>query len=327
MPNTPFQSDELDAADEQQLVTLLDEFEQAIRDRQQPQIESYLSRVNKKLRGPLLYDLVRLEQELLEPNLKPTIKQYQTRFPGDDTLLSAALPPDAVTVDADTEATMLWDRSNVQIGQVADPQHSQVAETAELLRKRLRVAALVVVVGMSVFLIRALFFPGTHQFGIRVAVLATALFCFWRLSIARTQMIGLWRWLELVLLVSVGSQTATLQVVRMTKSAALDDVVDVNLAMLFAFATWSVVNMVYAILIPNSWRRAAMILFPTAAVPLVVTLLLMLTNDAIASAIRVDWMHAASLLTFLASGAAVAGTYTVLFASSCSRPGVSANID
>ncbi|MFT5523841.1 MAG: RIO-like serine/threonine protein kinase [Pirellulaceae bacterium] len=303
--------DNLSVADEQQLVSLLDEFEAEIRSGSGPQIESFRSRVDEKLHKSLLYDLIRIEQEILPASQRSTSEQYQGRFPNDRPLIISALRRDHVVQSVGVNTTMQWDQSRVQVDLAVQTQPSLVAETAELLRTRLRTVALIVVVAFAIFLVRGLFFSGSQIIAVRAMTLLISAFCLWRLSISRTEMIGLWRILELILILAVAVQTASLQVVQMTRASIINDPVGVNVAMLFAFTTWTVANMVYAIFIPNTWRRAACVLVPTATIPLAVSVVLSSTNEAVQTTVRWEWLIAASILTYVATAAAVTGAYTV----------------
>lgn len=291
MPSDPSSPPEpLNAADERRLVELLDEFEARLRAGDQPRIESYLARVESRLQQSLLRDLVQLEREL-----QPAAAGR--RRDGDTTLSLLDTPGAPVPTPA-------------PVGVVAGPQPSLMTQTAELLRTRLRVASWIAVVALGIFLLRAILHPESQLVWLRAGLLAVAAACSWRLSIARTTL-GPWRLLELVLILVVAVQTVSLQVADMLEAARSQDAVGVNSAMLFAFYTWSVASVVYAILIPNSWRRAAALLIPAAAVPLVVCLALIAVHPPAAALLRRDLLVAGALLTAIAAGAAIAGTYTV----------------
>ena len=314
---SPLENDDLDASEEAQLVTLLDEFEKALQRGANPKIESYLERVPDRLKPTLLHDLIRIENELLSRDKRSTPDNYRARFPEAAKWLEAALDTDCdVKIASRPRSTAEGELPNGLNDSQTAPREMQgfpslTAETAELLRSRLLVLAWIVAIGIGLFLVRALIFPGGQLLLLRTFALAGAVICIWRLSISRTQMIGLWRRLEIVLIVLVALQTVALQVVDMVHYAGLGDSVYTNSSMLFAYMTWSVSVVVYAILIPNHWKRAAVILLPAAAIPLAVALVLRAVSDQVASSVRSDLVYAGALLTFVAAGAALMGTFTV----------------
>ncbi|MCO6458958.1 MAG: serine/threonine protein kinase [Pirellulaceae bacterium] len=308
----PVSDDNLNAEDERRLVELLDEFEAGLRVGGQPRIESYLARVESRLQQALLSDLVQMEQELLPAAARPARQQYRARFPQFQELFAEAAPAAERRLPGGDTTLSLHDTPGApaRVEVVAGTQPGLMTQTAELLRTRLRVASWIAVVALGIFLLRAILHPDSQLVWLRACLLAIAAACSWRLSIARTTL-GPWRLLELVLVLVVGVQTVSLQVADMLGAARAPDALGLNLAMLFAFATWSVAIMVYAILIPNSWRRAAAVLIPAAAAPLVVCLVLVAANPPVATLLRRDFMVAGALLTAVAAGAAIAGTYTV----------------
>jgi serine/threonine-protein kinase len=304
MPSRSLPDDELTAAQHQQLVAQLDAFEQALRGGGRPRIEAYLERVDDALKRHLLFDLVRLEQELLGPGRRTTLEQYQRRFPDHEELLLSALR------EVRGSETTALDVTPGRVGVVRGTPPSLATETAELLHSRLRAVSLVLVVALGFFLLRMLVIQDTQLVWLRGAVFLTAAACMARLLGARSPSMAELRFVEGALIVANGTQTVALQVHGMRQAAAAGDSVLVNNTMLFAFATWIVANMAYGVFIPNDWRRAAALLIPAGAVPLVVTELLCAVNHDVLRMVEPLALHAAALLSFVASGASIFGTYT-----------------
>jgi serine/threonine-protein kinase len=188
---------------------------------------------------------------------------------------------------------------------------SLASEVAALLRTRLRATALVLAIGLALFLVRVLTLPDSLLVWLRVLVLILAAACFLRLHSKRTLTVSQLRSLELVLVGILGVQTTALQIAGMQTAGIQHDSVKATSAMMFAFMTWILGILVYGIFIPNKWRRAAMIVIPAAITPLVVTVVLYSVDDLVAQATNLDWLTASSLMTAIAAAAALFGTYTV----------------
>ncbi|MEQ8785708.1 MAG: serine/threonine-protein kinase [Pirellulaceae bacterium] len=309
MPSPVPADDELTASQQQRIVDQLDAFEQELRGGGRPRIEAFLQRVDAALQRHLLFDLVRLEQELLGPGRRTTLEQYQRRFPQHQELLLAAVREvhgsETTAVDLSPGRVGM-----MHVGMVHGTPPSLESETAELLQTRLRAVSLVLVVALGFFLIRMLVIQDTQLVWLRSGVFLTALLCLARLVAARSPTLVELRTLEMLLIFANGSQSVALQVVGMLEGAAAGDAVLANNTMLFAFATWIAANMAYAVFIPNTWRRAALLLVPAAVVPLVVAEVLFLGDARIASMVDPRGIHAAALLTLIASGASIFGAYT-----------------
>lgn len=199
----------------------------------------------------------------------------------------------------------------MHVNLVQDAPQSLASETADLLRRRLIATAWALVCGLGAFLISKLFAASPTMVGLRLATFASALICLIWLRASVPKSLTILKWNELLLLSIVGIQTVGLQVTQMSVAASDANATAMNLSMLFAFATWSILILAYAIFIPNTWQRAAAILIPSSCIPLVVTWCMRLLDDHVVSLLRLDEVLAASLLTFVATGAAVLGTHTV----------------
>ncbi len=188
---------------------------------------------------------------------------------------------------------------------------SLASEVAALLRDRLKATALVLTIGLAIFLARGLMFPNPTLVGLRVIILLLAIACFGLLHSVRARTLGRLRSLELFLLGILGLQATVLQITGMQTAGASHDPVEATSTMMFAFMTWIVVSLLYGIFIPNTWRRAALIVIPATAIPLVTTLLLYALDAQVAAVTDLRWMITSSLLAAVAAAAALFGTYTV----------------
>ena len=79
------------------------------------------------------------------------------------------------------------------------------------------------------------------------------------------------RVIELVVLLAVGTQLVLIGSTAMVHFAASDDAVSTVSAGILNHVGWSLVILIYGIFMPNSWKRASLILVPAACIPFVVT--------------------------------------------------------
>ena len=185
------------------------------------------------------------------------------------------------------------------------------SETAQLLRSRLRATALVLTIGLAIFLVRVLTLPEPNLIWLRIIVLILAGGCFLQLRGKRVNTLRQLHAIELVLVGSLGLQTIAIQVTAMHTAGVRQDKVEAASSMIFAFMTWIVAILAYGIFVPNTWKRAACIVIPMATIPLLVTVILWWVDDQVAATINLQWMTASFLMTAMAAIAAVFGTYTV----------------
>jgi serine/threonine-protein kinase len=74
---------------------------------------------------------------------------------------------------------------------------------------------------------------------------------------------------------------------------------------------WFTLIFTYTIFIPNTWRRAAAMLGPLAAAPVVLTIVARWRSPVIAEVVPVDYVVEQALMMFIAFDTAVFGTYTI----------------
>jgi len=145
-----------------------------------------------------------------------------------------------------------------------------------LLRSRLRAAALLMLIGFGVFLIRAayLYFSGTAGtdvtgFGLSFHAVVTLAMAGFAVMLCRHCQIStrVLRWDELVIFGLPAAYFVWTQATRMQACAA-DGYLPSPLP------PWAFLMFTYAMFIPNTWRRAAVVLGTMAVLPISMTLLL-----------------------------------------------------
>jgi serine/threonine-protein kinase len=180
------------------------------------------------------------------------------------------------------------DRAEVSRPGVAFVQGSQpqfAHETARLVRTRLTAAALVLFVVSAFALVTNLAAP---LILLRVLILVVLAASCGVLASRRPLALVQLRGIELGVFAAVVLQMLLMLHARFAAAAADGNTVAVVSAKQGYLAAWAVLLLVYAMLMPNSWRRAAAILLPTACVPYAWLWWLQMSDGAIARALAAD---------------------------------------
>lgn len=187
-----------------------------------------------------------------------------------------------------------------------------VAETAGLLRVRLRMAALFLFIGLAILLAR-------HTTLVNFRQTTTLAFFFYALNVLTTLAVGgiavaLWRprmlalgrlrWAELL----VFGLPAGLFLVAQYLSA---QATPYRGFLEFPVGPWLVLLYTYALFIPNSFGRAAVVISFLAAAPLILILAMVLTDPDIARFVGPDALLSPVVLLTLAAVGGVFGVTTI----------------
>ncbi len=200
---------------------------------------------------------------------------------------------------------------------VASLGSESAAETHDLLQQRLRAASIVLVVGFGLFFVRSMFFHKLESLTVLFHALLLGLLILslgllsstWRptlrelriyevclfatvmLFFMAAQYVLMWRW--------VRSQSPT-YFLAAVKSCVLCD--------------FSLI-LTYGIFIPNTWRRAALVIVPMAMVPLAVPWILCLFHPEsypmVVGAANLEQVTEHGLFLLLAAFTAIFGTHTI----------------
>lgn len=141
----------------------------------------------------------------------------------------------------------------------------------QLLRRRLILVAGVLTVLIAFSMIRLVTYHhaavGYAARGLTVAVTAGCWIALWRRpTLSLTQL----RWIEATIVVSTGILAASVYARLMMETTQRGDAVTLISVHNWNYFTWTVIIMVYGVLMPNTWIRAAVILLPLAIVPTLV---------------------------------------------------------
>ncbi|WP_165227225.1 serine/threonine-protein kinase [Aquisphaera insulae] len=218
----------------------------------------------------------------------------------------------------DVDAAGLPDSFALARRVVAASRHERDCESRDLLRDRLFAATLVMAVSLGVFLIRDLYFTRFfRQSAVHAATFTWLVLVL--LTLASRLEISVRR-LRIMELLAFGSVIACLVASQSAGyQARLDrDLLTGNeIRVLFKASIIGVLILIftYAIFIPNTCRRAAMVILPMALSPLVAPLLLGLTSEGFRQhaeeARTLDRLTENSLYLILGAGAAIYGTCVI----------------
>jgi tRNA A-37 threonylcarbamoyl transferase component Bud32 len=223
--------------------------------------------------------------------------------------------PNADTIDA--APSELSDPSQRRVHLVTGSGQHLSSETHALLRERIRIAAIVLAIGFALFLGRRLLGgPGTPEDGsagesilfwmhlgttLVLGLMAVALcrrcsMCPWTLRIAEAIVFGL---------------PATFFLAA--NAFGLLEAADKHKLMPIDLEPWLMLIFVYAQFIPNTWRRAAVVISLIATAPIALRLVLLCSNGVCAVAAGGDAISTgtAALLMLVAGMAATIGVHTI----------------
>jgi PAS domain S-box-containing protein len=195
-------------------------------------------------------------------------------------------------------------------------------ETNALLRTRLRAVALIFFLAYGLFLLRDLLFGvGTlprrwyeNVCGFQVAVMLVSGAVALALSGPYCWRTGQLRVLELIVFGVAGAFQLFRQYLSMSEEVHLahpQAATGLLLDTVFTTFIWYAMLVAYAMFIPNTWRRAAVVLVTMAALPLAIPLAAVWRNEVAAEALNVHVLSALVLVMLLGAGSSIYGTHTI----------------
>jgi serine/threonine-protein kinase len=198
----------------------------------------------------------------------------------------------------------------IGIQQGTGPQLAEII--ARILQKRLRAFVLffTVVMGLGLCSSFILPFPDLFVFHtpfplLRLAVLGGLVTAYFFLRKKSKLPLGALRWLEIAVLIAIGLTLLLASSQRILRFAEIGDVASTSFGRAMILTIWSVLILLYGMFIPNSWRRAAMVLLPFAAIPYLNVLYLRWVSPEAAAIFDLNRFVVPIPLPFLAFSAAV----------------------
>ena len=167
-------------------------------------------------------------------------------------------------------------------------------ETALLLRARLKAISLVHAVAFGAAFAGNLFVRGAPLVSLRAGTLVVIVGAFGLLSSKLDLTLRKLRVVDLALLFAIVLQLSFMLVARVSHYAALGEEASAASARQIFFCAWSLFIMTYGAFVPNTWRRAAVLLVPLACLPYLLVYVLRQSSPVVDAALTAD--HARSPL-------------------------------
>jgi tRNA A-37 threonylcarbamoyl transferase component Bud32 len=199
-------------------------------------------------------------------------------------------------------------RANVAVVDASQPHWAEA--TAELLRQRLGAAALVLLVGVGLLFIRELFVSVPFRLPramLLLVLIASYVFLKSKISLSLKQL----RTIELTLFSLVGVQLVWMQTLLIMHAADAGNPLQLVVPMQMGILSWFALIMLYGMFIPNTWRRAALMIVPPTLAPLAVIGVLCFRDPTIAAAANAAQIKEAAIVFLIGSAASIYGTHTI----------------
>ena len=196
-------------------------------------------------------------------------------------------------------------------------------ETRSLLRHRIRAAGLILSCAVGIFFVHGLIF--TEATPLRVMHLFLLLFLGGSTAFlhkSRSLSLKQLRMLELAMIGSVTVYLGTVQYLAFAQRAAGSSLPVMTLARGNTILPFLGLMLIYAMFIPNDWRRASRIIIPIAAAPVLVQFLVRLQysepvsralarSEALRGAVELERMTESAIYLLLGASIAIYGTHIV----------------
>jgi serine/threonine-protein kinase len=203
------------------------------------------------------------------------------------------------------------DVSRAKVGFVQGRGPRFADETATLLHSRLRAFALVLSIVFAAAYVGNLFAGNAPQLLTRTAVLLVFTACWTMLRRGAALSLGRLRLCEVLMLGGLTLQLMLMMYARLSYFAGRGDATSLVAARHMFWCAWSILLLAYGIFVPNTWKRAAVILLPAAGLPYLILALLQWRVEGIASALAADHMPSAVPLPLVAATMAIYGTHII----------------
>lgn len=203
------------------------------------------------------------------------------------------------------------DVSRANVGFVAGSRPKFADETADLLRRRLRAAALVLtVVFVAAFAGNVI--GGTFTFWwLRMAILLVLASSWIVLRTQRALSLAHLRFIEVVVFGVVVLQVALMMHALLGQFAAKGDAASVIGAKYLFIAAWCILILVYGVFMPNTWKRCAALMLPVALAPYLILALQRWLAPQVATILDGETLGSPLPLPVVAAAVAAYGTHII----------------
>ncbi len=177
-------------------------------------------------------------------------------------------------------------RANIDFVAGSSPAYGD--ELARILQERIRSAALVLTILLSISLTSSLLNKIDSLVLLRILILATIAGSLFSLRPGKSYSLPRLRTTELIVFGLVILQVSLMMVTRMIDFATLHDTTSVVAVRYFFEGGWCLLLLIYGIFIPNPMKRAAIIMLPVSLLPLMITWGLKIVSTDVATCLESD---------------------------------------
>lgn len=243
--------------------------------------------------------------------------------------LNTATPSQLSPFEVTLDASLLHEPHRSDGGDGSfDPKHIAMVrgstphfsgETHGLLRSRLRAAALAIFVCSGLFLVADVFAGGQVSPKLDAATLDSLVFLFWA-HVAQVAAVGTCSVVLMYMCPQCMIKMRTIEAVvfgstalyfLLLSNAELVWLATLHQAPARISGMWLFLMFTYAIFIPNTWRRAALVIGGIAALPIGLVFWLDLTHQHVYNALTMKFMGFEVLTVLTGAGIAVFGTHVI----------------
>ena len=171
------------------------------------------------------------------------------------------------TPAASTDGVSSNDVSQANVGFIEGDRPQFSDETAALLGSRLLAAAGILFVTLCAGFVGNLLSGVSAMWWLRLLIIAVMGGCVWLLHSRSPLTLPTLRILELAVFGSVMVQLALMFFNRISEFAAIGDATSLASVRQQTLMAWSILIFIYGTLMPNTWKRAAVIMIPAALLP------------------------------------------------------------
>jgi serine/threonine-protein kinase len=195
--------------------------------------------------------------------------------------------------------------------EIVAPEEGGLAAKTQVLRSRLLAAAILVTTGLAGLFLRAVLLESDINPWLRGAVFIATIGALIVLAGPRVLTFTQLRAVELLLFVPVGVQLLTTQTGGMLAAAEAGNAAQLASHCLLGATGFVLLLMTYAIFMPNSWQRTAVMLLPPAIAPVGSLICVRQASPFAAEAFSLFSVVELGLIMGIAYGAATFGTATI----------------
>ena len=203
------------------------------------------------------------------------------------------------------------DVSRAKVGFIEGSRPLLSDETAVLLRQRLKAVALVLSITLAVAFVSSFFILKTPFMILRGGIVVVLIGIYLLLRSSRPMPLRRLQLVELLVFGGVAVQAVLVLTNRTMRFAESQDVASTITGRNVTFLVWSVLILLYGMFMPNTWKRAALILLPAACIPFATNFFMRWKSPQAAEIFDMDQFGMPVPWPFLAAFAAIYATHVI----------------